>query len=437
MMQDAGMIPSDTQYSRQTLAANAAAAGLPMPHGPSGTMSVYSDDQRSIVSDDERDYQGGMSQAGSDGLTSSASGYLDFQRMMAEPQYVEEPKEAQETSGARKRWVAFVWFLTWWIPSKFLIWCGGMKRKDVRMAWREKLALCMLIFLLSAFIVWFLVGFGKIICPPQQVYSPAELQAHSSPDNGLVAIRGEVFDLTTFAPRHYASGVVPESGVLAYSGTDVSYLFPVQVSALCQGTTGQVSPYIGLNYTVGLIDSNARFHDFRANTKDFRPDWYYEKLTYLRKNYKKGDMAYTHKDLTSQASMISNVHGVMTTRKWAVLEGEIYDLTMYTEGGTMVLNPEGGGGAPGDTNVQFMDENVVGLFTNHSGTDITDAWNQLDLADDVRFMQRVCLRNLFYAGTIDYRDSAKCIFAEYLLLIVTVLLCLVIVFKFFGSIAIW
>lgn len=82
MMQDAGMIPSDTQYSRQTLAANAAAAGLPMPHGPSGTMSVYSDDQRSIVSDDERDYQGGMSQAGSDGLTSSASGYLDFQRMM-------------------------------------------------------------------------------------------------------------------------------------------------------------------------------------------------------------------------------------------------------------------------------------------------------------------------------------------------------------------
>lgn len=439
MMQDAGMIPGDIHYSssRQTLAANAAAAGLPMPpHGPpGGTMSMYSDDQRSFVSDDERDYQGGMSQAGSDGLTSSASGYLDFQRMMAEPQYVEEPKEAQETSGARKRWVAFVWFLTWWIPSKCLVWIGGMKRKDVRMAWREKLALCMLIFLLSAFIVWFLVGFGKIICPPQQVYSPAELQAHSSPDNGLVAIRGEVFDLTTFAPRHFASGVVPENGVLAYSGTDVSYLFPVQVSAVCQGTTGEVSPYIGLNYTLGLIDNNARFHDFRANTDDFRPDWYYEKLTYLRKNYKKGDMAYTHKDLTSQASMISNVHGVMTTRKWAVLEGDVFDLTMYTEGGAMTLTPPNGqgGGGGGNASVDFMDENVVALFTNNSGTDITDAWNQLDLADDVRLMQRVCLRNLFYAGTIDYRDSAKCIFAEYLLLIVTVLLCLVIVFKFLAA----
>ena len=40
---------------------------------------------------------------------------------------------------ARRNWVILTWLATWWIPSFCLSWCGGMKRKDVRMAWREKL----------------------------------------------------------------------------------------------------------------------------------------------------------------------------------------------------------------------------------------------------------------------------------------------------------
>lgn len=42
-------------------------------------------------------------------------------------------------SKGRRRWVALTWIFTWWIPSFFLSKCGGMKRSDVRMAWREKL----------------------------------------------------------------------------------------------------------------------------------------------------------------------------------------------------------------------------------------------------------------------------------------------------------
>lgn len=50
-----------------------------------------------------------------------------------------ETVEVIRMSKARKRWVALTWLFTWWIPSPLLSWCGGMKRKDVRMAWREKL----------------------------------------------------------------------------------------------------------------------------------------------------------------------------------------------------------------------------------------------------------------------------------------------------------
>lgn len=50
-----------------------------------------------------------------------------------------ETVEVIRMSKDRKRWVALTWLFTWWIPSPLLSWCGRMKRKDVRMAWREKL----------------------------------------------------------------------------------------------------------------------------------------------------------------------------------------------------------------------------------------------------------------------------------------------------------
>ena len=57
------------------------------------------------------------------------------------------------TSGARRAWLILVWSLTWWIPSFLLSYVGRMKRPDVRIAWREKVALCMLIFLVCGSLV--------------------------------------------------------------------------------------------------------------------------------------------------------------------------------------------------------------------------------------------------------------------------------------------
>lgn len=431
---------ADTASERRTRAtAYAAAAGLPAPRMPEGTMSVYSDDQRSFISEfeylREHPYHESTSQAGSDGFTSNASAYLEMKQMLGQSGTTVEadmPVESDEPTPGRRRWVAFVWFMTWWIPSKFLDCCGHMKRKDVQMAWREKITLCMIIFLMSGFIIWFLVGFGRIICPHQDVFSQAELQAHSDSGNAYVAIRGEVFDLTSFAPRHWAAGIIPSSAILAYGGTDATDLFPVQVSALCQGTTGSVSPYVNLDFQVNASDTNARYHDFRISSTDYQPDWYYQKITYLRKNFKLGNMGYTPQDLEDQANNPTDVGGITTNRVWGILDNEIYDLTYYTLGGRTTQAPPGQS-APSDVDLNFMDESIVNLFRTKSGTDITEYWNALELDDTVKYRQKVCLRNLFYAGRVDQRKSAKCIFAEYLLLIVTVLLCLVIIFKFLAA----
>jgi len=144
-----------------------------------------------------------------------------------------ETTEDLKESSNRRRWVAFVWMLTWFIPNVFLIWCGRMKRMDVRQAWREKLALNIIIWFICGCAVFIIAILGNLICPTEHVFTLSELQSHSaknSPNNIFTAIRGEVFDLTNFIPYHQRIvSVVSSKSMQAYGGVDATNIFPVQV----------------------------------------------------------------------------------------------------------------------------------------------------------------------------------------------------------------
>ena len=73
--------------------------------------------------------------------------------------------EISRTSSTRKAWVVVVWLLTWWIPGFVLKYIGRMKRKDVQMAWREKVTICFFIFLLCGTVVFYIIFFQRLICP--------------------------------------------------------------------------------------------------------------------------------------------------------------------------------------------------------------------------------------------------------------------------------
>ncbi|KAG0970469.1 hypothetical protein G6F31_000872 [Rhizopus arrhizus] len=405
-------------------AAVAAATGLPLPKLQQG--GYYSEGSVGSV---EPSYPSYDTDIVSEPFTAP---YGELKSMpIQEYQIIEEEKT--EMSGVRKGWLMFVWIMTWWIPS-FLLAFFGMKRKDIQIAWREKFTLCTIILLMSGFIIWFLVFFGKLICPVQYVFSQSELQSHSSNGNGYVAIRGEVFYLTEFAPHHWATQVISVSGIDSYAGKDVSDLLPVQVSALCQGVNGTVSEYVSLDYHFNLTDGYSKFHDFRAWTGDYRPDWYYEKIMYLRKNYKLGTMGYTKAEVHKQATQLTDVSGVPMTKTWAILNGSVYDLTFYVAGARSIQIPKNAANVnTSAADINFLSDDVVNLFQQKAGQDISQDWLSLSLDYETRRRQEVCLRNLFYAGAVDERSSARCIFSEYLLLIVTIFLCLIIVFKFLAA----
>ena len=362
---------------------------------------------------------------------------FETREQMAEKGNKKRMEEVDEVSvsGSRKRWLFLVYAITFYIPDLFIKWFGRMKRKDIRIAWREKLAINLLIWFSCLFVVFFIVVFPQLICPRQHVFSADELSQHNGKNNhgSYVAMRGEVFDLGAFMPNHYPS-IIPQASLKKYAGLDATALFPVQVSSLCDGVDGSIDPSVQLNYApsnvsgsapvIGLNDPNAKYHDFRSFTNDSRPDWWWEQQQILRASYKKGDFGYT-----SQW-----VHKLATTKQYsiAILNGRVYDFTDYVKGGRR-LEARPGTSIPSSADPDFMDPLVVQLFQAKSGSDVSKDWAQIQLNSDVKHRMQICMDNLFFVGAHDTRNSAQCKFAQYILLAISALLVSVIGFKFLAA----
>lgn len=336
-----------------------------------------------------------------------------------------EVAEEMAVTSQRKRWVLLTWLLTWWIPSPFLKWCGGMKRPDIRMAWREKLAINMMIWFICGCAIFVIAVLGNVICPKQHVYSTDELQNRKG-NQSLTAIRGEVFDLNNIVTMHRSVvSVVPETAILKYAGEDATGIFPVQVNALCNGVDGSVSPWVQLNRD-NSTDTNAQYHDFRAiHPEDFRADWYYESMWLMRSNYRVGFMGYTPDGISDLLD---------EGRAVAIYRGGIYDVTDYvSQGNRGAIQAPENTQAPANTNAQFMSSSIIQLISQNPGKDITKQLDALPLSSDVMDRQRVCLRNLFFIGKQDNRNSPQCQFARYILLALSIVMVAIIGFKFLAA----
>ena len=96
-----------------------------------------------------------------------------LQTQAMEKGILSEVVEEIPITSARKRWMVLVWFLTFYIPDIALRLLGTkkFKRKDVRTAWREKLAINYLIWLACAASIFMIAFFGDVICPKQHVFT--------------------------------------------------------------------------------------------------------------------------------------------------------------------------------------------------------------------------------------------------------------------------
>ena len=131
-----------------TFAQTTSTAALPLFNRQGGGVYEeleYENDNKTIYTEGESEYLhggGGYSAYDDDRSMRPSEAYAPSRK--AEKDTMRDYDQAQpvmkdaKPSAGRRRWVALTWIFTWWIPSYFLDKCGGMKRGDIRMAWREK-----------------------------------------------------------------------------------------------------------------------------------------------------------------------------------------------------------------------------------------------------------------------------------------------------------
>ncbi|KIW25962.1 uncharacterized protein PV07_09095 [Cladophialophora immunda] len=335
---------------------------------------------------------------------------------LADPRNVESKK----TSAGRQAWVSLVWALTWWIPSIFLRYIGRMKRPDVRMAWREKVVLVFLIFVLNAVIVFYIVEFGRLLCPNfDKAWNAKEVGFHTGTNDFYVSVRGKVYDITKFYRIQHSDTAIQTNAenMLPLAGLNLDAYFPPPLSRACPGLNVDESVQLQHNDTSAIQYPNAVHtsgHRYQPDQQSalYKWDWYSDTFLPKINEYFKGDLVVSKGSIKSQAEN--------DQRQWVIIHQKIYDLTDYFYTLNLMNN---------FVTYKFFPEEVTDLISSNPGSDITSQWGT-----DAAFANSLnCMNNAFYVGKVDFRDTPRCQVNNYLLLAFALVLCAVILVKFLAA----
>ncbi|KAL8947588.1 MAG: hypothetical protein Q9222_006148 [Ikaeria aurantiellina] len=331
-----------------------------------------------------------------------------------------EPKSVHSEiiTKSRRVWIGFVWALTFWIPSFTLRHIGRMKRPDVRFAWREKLVLMLMIFLINATVIFYIAVFGRILCPSyDKVWNDQEVGTHTGDNDFFVSVHGKVYDITKFWKLPH-SDILPQvtpATMQPFAGMNLDNYFPPPLTTACRGLVSsefvQLQPNNTVLYSNGVHNSGPTY---QPNTKTKMHDIHWYDKVFLPKitEYYKGNLVTEKSNVTSQ--------GQNSGRQWVILRGTVYDLTDYFH--TVDINQ-------GADLYKWLPDDVSDLITNNPGNDITSQWK-----DTANFTKAYgCMENVFNKGKVDFRKSAKCQVNNYILLAFTIILCTVILVKFLAA----
>ncbi|KAF2193312.1 glycosyltransferase family 2 protein [Zopfia rhizophila CBS 207.26] len=320
----------------------------------------------------------------------------------------------------RRIWVAFVWALTFWIPSPILNFVGRMKRPDVRMAWREKLVLVLLIILINAIIVFYFIFFGNLLCPKKdKVWSAKEVSYHQGDNDFWVSHHGVVYDLSKFWKRQHSDTTIKTTteNMQPFAGANMDpYIIP-PINIACPNLVTDFTLELRPNNTI--TDSNARHVSGNRTTQPTsklkNEDWYPNTFLPKMREFQKGDLVWDKDKIKREGQNLNHM--------WFIMKDKVYDLTDYFHTLDEMNNL---------ASYSFLDDALEKMVKNYAGTDLTSNF-QNELNETAQAVNLQCLDNLFYIGKTDFRKSPRCQVNNWILLAFTIILCTVIGVKFLAA----
>ncbi|KAI1386250.1 glycosyltransferase family 2 protein [Hypoxylon trugodes] len=336
--------------------------------------------------------------------------------------------ETSDTTLTRRIWVGFVWALTFWIPSFLLRYVGRMKRPDVRMAWREKFVLVFIIFLLNAFIVFWIVALGTLICPNfDKAWLQSEVSYHEGADDFWVSIHGRVYDITNFWRLQHSDTNIETTNDLMqqFAGMNLDEYFVAPLPLTCPGLGVPETIQLQKNDTPTLPQGIHTSGYFQADqsSKLRSATWYRDTFQPKIKEYYHGDLVWD----------LNNVRddGKNNNHMWVTYEDNIYDLTDYFTTIDYYKNL---------AQYNFLDTDMIDAIKDNPGGDVTSTWNnQISSAQGnktalaLKLNSLNCIKETFYVGIPDFRQSARCQANNYILLAFAIVICAVILIKFLSA----
>jgi chitin synthase len=221
------------------------------------------------------------------------------------------PNTVEEIPSSRSRrwWLFIVRLFTWWIPNFMLHAIGRMKRPDVQLAWREKLTIFLLIFLLNGTVVFYIALFGTLLCPNlNKVWSTNQVAQHTGNSDYFVSVQGQVYDVSNFVHGDHSDiQGEPSNGLDSLdqlAGIDMTYYFPVPLTLGCPGLVTDNT--LALTYKNFTVLAPTAIHTSgvlqQTSQKLRQQDWYTAVFQPKMKNYHKGALVWDRSTIAAQAA---------------------------------------------------------------------------------------------------------------------------------------
>ncbi|TFK24681.1 chitin synthase [Coprinopsis marcescibilis] len=331
------------------------------------------------------------------------------------------------SSGQRRWWLRLVWLTTWWMPSLLLKAIGRMKRPDVRLAWREKVTIVWLIFILNGIVIFTIVIFGRLLCPEyDKAWTLGEVRQHQGRDDFYVGIQGRVYDISNFWKGPHSTNGVPNNSPDVpelMGGQDLTQYFPPPLNVACPILVTE--PLMELTIKNDTVGNRRAVHKSGALNAGDAPglvdqNWYQNTFSPVIGKYYKGPVVWDPKMIAAWAED-ENMKKI-----WAIYDSKVYDLTDYFNTLDRTNN---------NPAYAFLDRSITDLISRQPGKDITNDMKKMFevMNPDVRRVNENCLNNMFYVGQTDFRTTPRCQVSNYLLIVMSALLMGSMAIKFLAA----
>ncbi|KAJ3127282.1 hypothetical protein HK098_006556 [Nowakowskiella sp. JEL0407] len=376
------------------------------------------------------------------------------------PQFI---KKTKKTKKDRRMWLVLSNTLTFWAPP-FVLRCCRMKSSAQRTAWREKFTLFLLIILSCAAVLFYIIGLGLLICPRQPLLSEGEVEGRVELSFPFVSAYGSFYRIDKIVSTHTGetNGLLsPLAFKMTVLGRDVSSMFARDQKTYCPGfdiPAGWDDVFERGNQGVPEVWFQHPIVDASGRPKD-----YLSLMRNLRRGFIARDKAWIQKLISSD-----------DRRRIIVCWDRVYDVSTYydpinigppnwdllmskslaSKNGTDRFFPYGFLGPLARAFFDLASVSNPNLQTpgptNQSLNNIIEVTDSTALFEKIRTNTtlggaeywdkvRKCMDGLFFVGVVDHRNDMKCKVSNYMLLLASAVIMLVIVVKFtaalrFGSI---